>query len=103
LIEKSAGSSFTDSLPCGKPPWLLDPVAVVELASFVDVSGLSFPPAVVPAPHPATTAMHAASVSAAVPLVRAFAFAFMFTVLFSVVSPTARIVGAAFKRPVSAC
>src|SRR5215207_9825878 len=43
LTEKSTGSSFTDSLPRGNPPWLLDPAdapfEAVELAGFGDVRG----------------------------------------------------------------
>src|SRR5215211_3371777 len=55
LTEKSTGSSFTDSLPRGNPPWLLDPAdapfEAVELAGFGDVRGLLSFPAVAAAAH----------------------------------------------------
>src|SRR5215204_2952402 len=74
LIEKLAGSRFTDSLPCGRPRWLLDPAAAaveaVELAAPVDFPGLLSFPAVATAPHAPITARLAASASVATQRIR---------------------------------
>lgn len=79
MIEKSAGSSFTDSLPCGRPPWLLDPAAVVELAAFVDV--LLSCPVAVSAPHAPVITRPAANASVAAP--RASVFTLFASTIFS--------------------
>src|SRR5215212_2983061 len=67
LVEKSAGSRFTGSLPCGRPPWLLDPAAAaletVKLAALVDVPGLLSFPAAATVPHAPITTRHDASAS----------------------------------------
>jgi hypothetical protein len=82
LTEKSAGSSFTGSLPCGRPARLLDPeaaaVEAVEFAVLVDFPGLlSFAAeafsAIVLAPHAPATARLIASASAATPRIRGLA------------------------------
>src|ERR687897_1201709 len=79
LTEKSAGSSFTGSLPCGMPPRLPDPeAAAVELAALADFPGLwSFATeafsTVVPAPHAPATARLIASASGATPRIRGLA------------------------------
>src|SRR5215210_6702343 len=77
LTEKSAGSSFTGSLPCGRPPRLLDPEAV-EFAALVDFPGLSSFAAeafsvVELAPHAPATARVVARTSAATPRIRGLA------------------------------
>src|SRR5215211_3281195 len=76
LTENSAGSSFTGSLPCGRPPWLLDPeVEAVELAASVELreplssSAVAFS-AVVLAPYAPATTRLVASASAATPRIR---------------------------------
>src|SRR5215203_761784 len=77
LTEKSAGSSFTGSLPCGMSPRLPDPAAV-ELAALAGLPGLwSFTAedfsSVVPAPHAPATARPIVSASAATARIRGLA------------------------------
>src|SRR5688572_8807768 len=74
LTKKSAGSSCTGSLPCGRSPRLLAP-EVAELADLADLPGLlSFAAeafsAVVLGSHAPATARPIASASAATPRIR---------------------------------
>src|SRR5918998_2963185 len=77
LTEKSAGSSFTGSLPCGMPPRPPDPAAV-GLAALAGLPGLwSFAAeafsSVVLAPHAPATVRLIVSASAAIPRIRGLA------------------------------
>src|SRR5918995_1095086 len=77
LTEKSAGSSFTGSLPCGMPSRLPDPAAV-ELAARAGLRGLWSSTAeafssVVPPPPPPATARLIVSAIAAIPRIRGLA------------------------------